>query len=91
MVIEMVQHAVFWLNAFPHTNGVSTTLSPRSIMTGRGVDHTKHCKYEFGQYVQVHDQHDNTMLPTTTGAITFQPTGNAQGNYYCLAKQQGRS
>ena len=90
MVIEMVQHAVFWLNAFPHTNGVSATLSPRSIMTGRGVDHNKHCKYEFGQYVQVHDQDDNTMLPRTTGAITLQPTGNAQGNYYFLSLTTGQ-
>ena len=63
MVIELVRRAVFWLNAFPHQNGVSDTMSPRTIITGRHVDYNKHCKYEFGQYVQVHDQHDNTMLP----------------------------
>ena len=53
-------------------------MSPRTIITGRHVDYNKHCKYEFGQYVQVHDQHDNTMLPQTTGALALRPTGNAQ-------------
>ena len=34
MVIELVRRAVFWLNAFPHQNGVSDTMSPRTIITG---------------------------------------------------------
>ena len=34
MTIEMVYHAVFWLNAFPATEGISMTLSPCEIMTG---------------------------------------------------------
>ena len=46
MVIELVQRVVFWLNAFPHQNGVSDTMSPRTIITGRHVDYNKHCKYE---------------------------------------------
>ena len=63
MVIELVRRAVFWLNAFPHQNGVSHNMSPHTIITGQHVDYNKHCKYEFRQYVHVHDQHDNTMLP----------------------------
>ena len=35
--------------------------------------------------MQVHDQHDNTMLPRITGAIALQPTGNVQGIYNFLA------
>ena len=38
IVIEMAKHAVYWLNAFPHPNGVSETLSPRTIITGQTVD-----------------------------------------------------
>jgi hypothetical protein len=34
IIIKMAKHAVYWLNAFPHPNGVSETLSPRSIITG---------------------------------------------------------
>ena len=54
------------------------------------MDYNKHCKYEFGQYVQVHDQHDNTMLPRTTGALALRPTGNAQGNFYFFCLTTGR-
>ena len=90
MVIEMVSRAVFWLNAFPHPNGVSNTMSPCSLVTGRIMDHNKHCKYEFGQYVQVHNQHDNSMQPHTTGAIALRPTRNTQGNYCFMSLTSGR-
>jgi hypothetical protein len=49
LVIEMAKHAVYWLNAFLHPDGVSDTLSPRTIVTGQTVDYNRHCKYEFGQ------------------------------------------
>jgi hypothetical protein len=47
LVIKMAKHAVYWLNAFPHPNGVSDTLSPHMIITGQGVDYNQHCCYEF--------------------------------------------
>jgi hypothetical protein len=90
IVIEMAKHAVYWLNAFPHPNGVSNTLSPRTIVTGQTVDFTRHCRYEFGQYVQTHEQHDNSMAPRTIGALAMRPTGNAQGNYYFFSLSTGR-
>jgi hypothetical protein len=80
VVIEMAKHAVYWLNAFHHPNGVSNSLSPRTIITGQTVDFNWHCKYEFGQYVQTHEQHDKGMAPRTIGALAMRPTGNAQGN-----------
>ena len=49
----------------------------------------QYCKYEFGQYVQVHSQHNNRMMPCTTGAIALQPTGNAQGNFFFLSLTTG--
>ena len=54
------------------------------------MDYNQHCKYKFGQYVQVHDQHDNTMLPQTTGALALRPTGNVQGNFYFFSLTTGR-
>jgi hypothetical protein len=63
LVIEMAKHAVYWLNAFPHPDGVSAMLSPQTIVMGQTVDCNRHCKYEFGQYVQSHEQHDNSMAP----------------------------
>jgi hypothetical protein len=56
MVIEMVQASVFWLNAFSYHRVVSDDISPRGIVTGQYIDYTKHCKYEYGEYVQVHEE-----------------------------------
>jgi hypothetical protein len=80
----------FWLNCFPSANGVSTNISPRTIVTGQTVDYNKHCRLEFGSYVQTHEQHDNLMAPRTTGAVTLRPTGNAQGGYYFMSLTTGR-
>jgi hypothetical protein len=60
-IIEMVFPSIFWINAFPHWLGLSQDLSPRTIITGLEVDYTKHCCVEYGQYVQTHEKHDNTM------------------------------
>jgi hypothetical protein len=84
------KHSIFWLNSFPHPNGVSTDLSPRTIITGQMVDFNWHCKYKFGEYVQTHEQHDNSMAPCTIGALAMRPTGNAQGNYYFFSLSTGR-
>jgi hypothetical protein len=61
LVIEMTNYSVFWLNSFAHVNGISATMSPRVIITGQFIDFNRHCKYEFGEYVQTHEQHDNSM------------------------------
>ena len=90
MVLELANREVFWLNAFPARDGISTTLSPRTIVTGQTVHHDRHCKYEFGQYVQTHEPHDNTMAPRTIGALALRPTGNAQGSFYFLSLDSGR-
>ena len=90
MIIELIHYCTFWLNAFPHADGVSDMLSPRAIMSGLGIDHNKHCRIEYGAYAQVHEDHDNTMAPRTTGAIALRPTGNNQGSYYFYHLNTGR-
>ena len=90
LVIELGKQSVFWLNAFPAQDGISNTLSPRTIVTGRTIDHNRHCKYEFGEYVQTHEEHDNSMAPRTAGALALRPTGNAQGGYYFFSLSTGR-
>ena len=81
IVIEMIYNEVFWLNSFPSNGGVSKTLSPRTIITGQHIDYNRHCKYDFGEYVQTHEPHDNSMQPRTVGALALGPTGNNQGTY----------
>jgi hypothetical protein len=89
IVIAMAKHSIYWLNSFPHPNGVPADMSPHMIITGQTVDFTRDCKYEFGEYVQTHEQHDNSMAPRTIGALAMRPTGNAQGNYYFFSLSTG--
>jgi Zinc knuckle len=90
MVIEMAKSSVFWLNAFPNVQGVSQVLSPRTIITGQTVDFNHHCKHQFGEYVQTHEEHDNSMQARTIGALAMRPTGNAQGSFYYFSLSSGR-
>jgi hypothetical protein len=90
MVIEMAKYCVYWLNAFPSNDGISKTISPRTIITGQSVDYSRHCKFQFGEYVQTHEEHDNTMLRRTIGALALHPTGNAQGSFYFYSLSTGR-
>ena len=52
-------------------------------MTGIKLDYSKHCRFPFGSYVQVHDEPSPTNSTTarTVGEITLGPTGNLQGGY----------
>jgi hypothetical protein len=90
MIVEMVLSATFWLNMFPHNDGISDVISPRGIIVGMTIDYAKHCRLEFGSYAQVHEDHDNSMDSRTTGAIALRPTGNAQGGYYFMSLATGR-
>ena len=58
MIIEMAKNVVFWLNSFPNKDGISNVISPRGIITGNSLDYNLHCTYQFGDYVQTHEQHD---------------------------------
>jgi hypothetical protein len=49
--------------------GIFTVLSPATIVTGHQIDFAKHCKLEFGEYVQTHEEHNNTLSERTIGAI----------------------
>jgi hypothetical protein len=85
MIVELVHSSNFWLNMFPANDGVSAVQSPRRILTGPTGDYALHCQLEFGEYAQVHESHDNSMLTHTTGAIALRPTGNIQGGYYFMS------
>ena len=69
---------------------MSHTISPREVVTGLRIDHNKHCKYEFGEYVQTHEEHTNGLEPRTIGALALFPTGNRQGGVYFMSLLTGR-
>jgi len=58
MIQELVYHAARGLNQFPTKNGVSDTLSPLTIMTGRANPDYNDLKLEFGSYVQDFEEND---------------------------------
>jgi len=90
LIVEIAYNTVFWLNCFPHKEGIHNTLSPHTIVTGSNIDFNKHCRLQFGTYVQMHEQHNNSLLPRMTGAIALCPTGNEQGSYYFLSLHTGK-
>ena len=90
MIIELAKAVVYWLNSVPSHMGVSLTISPRTIITGQVLDYHKHCQYEFGEYVQTHEEHDNSLISRTVGAIALRPTGNQQGGYFFMSLHTGR-
>jgi hypothetical protein len=87
-----IENANKGLNQFPTKNGVSDTLSPLNIMTGRPNLDYNNMKIEFGAYAQVYEDGCPTHIvrARTTGAIALTPTGNAQGGYYFLSLTTGR-
>ena len=90
LVIEMAKTAVFWLNAFPAAGGALRELSPRTVVTGQQVDYKRHCRFQFGEYAQTHEEHNNSMNPRTVGAIALRPVGNGQGSFYFMSITTGR-
>jgi hypothetical protein len=71
LVIEMAKHSIFWLHAFPREDSVCGDMSPREVKAGQKVEYTRHCKFEFGEYIQTHEEHDNSMMPQTVGALAL--------------------
>ena len=86
----MVYNCVFWLNSFLHKDGVHSKISPRAIMMGQRITYDKHCRLEFGTYVQTHEKHDNSLEPRTSGAIALRPSGNEQGGHYFISLHTGK-
>ena len=43
LIVEMVYNVTFWLNCFPHRDGLHGTMSPQTRITSLNIDHNKHC------------------------------------------------
>jgi len=57
---------------------------------GLAIDYHKHCKLAFRTYVQVHEDGDSTLKPSTSGAIALRPMGYEQGGHYFLSLHSGK-
>ena len=67
-------------------------LSPRELVTGRGVDYNKDCRADLGAFIQASTDkvvtNDNT--PRTHGCIALGPLGNRQGSLKCFDLETGK-
>ena len=92
MAVEMVLHAIKCRNMFPSGDGISSTISPLSIVTGAGKVEYNHRRLEFGNYVHIFNDYPvtNTMAPRTTGAIALNSVGKSKGDYYSLNLETGK-
>jgi hypothetical protein len=90
--LALVSQAVSWLNIFTRDDGISDTMSPRTIVTNTTADYATHCRVPMGAYCEVHNENDpsNTETPHTSPAISLNPTGNLQGSYRFLSLDSGK-
>ena len=89
IAMRLVKTAVFWSNAFPSADGVSSAHSPRRLIAGYEVSYKKHAVIKFGTHVQTHENHANDMSQRTIGAICLGPTGNQQGGHWFMSLTSG--
>ena len=80
------------LNDVPAFDGVSPTISPTTIITGRPPTNLAHLCLNFGYYIHltVETLPYNSMKPHTIPCITLHPTLNSLGSYYFMDLHTGR-
>ena len=63
------------INKFPaRKGGVSNTISPEEIVEGKRKIDLSHERVNFGQYVEIHDEIDNTASELSVGDIAMYST-----------------
>ena len=82
MVNSLVEYVLFWLNAFPTTNGASDTLSPANIVTGRRKPDFSTPYLPFGTYAIVFNGTSNNMTSRGIPAIALKPSNDRGGCYF---------
>ena len=78
MVDECLVMVTLCLNDFPNKNDISQTLSPASIVLGRGQLNGNHLRATFGRYYEVYCGTDSTNKERRTSSICLRPS-NSQG------------
>ena len=89
LIHGLVKYATRALNDFLYHQGVSRTLSPNTIVTGKPAPNYNSYKLEFGSYVMLTDRTTNTPRARTFGAIAMYPSGNADRSYCFMSLVTG--
>ena len=80
-----------WLNATPNPNGIPDKFSLIELILRRYLNFNKHCRGDFGDYIQTHEDPDvtNDMKERTYDALYLGPTENLQGNFKAFDLKTG--
>jgi hypothetical protein len=89
MMKHIVLDGMYWLNFFPSTNDISTTMSPFNIVLGTPSPYFKHLKLRTGAYVQLYVGTKNTTKARTVGTIALRKLSKS-GSYYFMSLKTGR-
>ena len=62
MTSDLVKDVVSLLNQFPTKSSLVPTMGARPLITGVHFDYHLHCRVEFGQYCEVHEDTDRKTV-----------------------------
>ena len=82
MIYMLVECIIYWLNSFPSQNGVSSSISPAGIVTGRQLPDFNNKHIPFGAYAWVFTKTTNTMKARRVPAIALCPSNEWGGHYF---------
>ena len=88
MICDLAEFAVRTINMLPSSDGVSNTMSPETIVTGKPKADYRTMRLEFSTYVQVYDRTSNNTKSRTLGAIALNCTGNSSGDYFFVSSHR---
>ena len=89
MVVMLVRFVIYWLNAIPPTNGVSSTISPSSIVKGSSKPNFNYEHLSYGTYVMAYVGTKNNMKARSVPAIALAPS-NEWGGFYFMSLLTGK-
>ena len=82
MVQYLVQSRVSWLNKFPSKNGISTTMSPATIVLGQEKPDITVRRIPFGAYAMAYTQTSNDMKTRAVPGIALAESNKKGGQYF---------
>ena len=89
MVKSLTERIIYWLNAFPSDTGISSTMSPATIIEGSPHPDFSQKQIAFGAYKMVHTGTVKNTKVRDIPAITLKPL-NESGGYTFMSLLSGK-
>ena len=90
MVDDCLTMVTTCANDFSNKGGISSTMSPASIVLGREQIDGNNLKATFRRYYEVYCGTNNTSKERYTSAICLQPSNSQGGLFYFMNVETGR-